>query len=480
MLSDSVKLDLIPSSLLQSWAQDTPAKLLAVLARPGINLGHLEELPQAQSDRLTLPILAAATQWLADRQPFCCPTCPHPLLAQDQNRPRTLRSVFGSLPLKRDYGWGPHCQSFSPPADAALGLQPLAPASPKVPELAALPSIRSPYGVGARDAQRLTGAGFNAAFPHREVQRQGQRALALRRQAIALAHTPPGLAELSARSGTAQLGPFTRLIQIDAWNIRERDDWGRTQALRRKHQEPERWHWVFNATIFRLDQRGQTAGGRRVVVQRGHVETREALDSFAQQLYVEALLRGPLQAEEALIIADGAIWIWKLAEDRFKGAKPRVDLFHVKEHLHELARTLYDSDPEAARQWLKPLLGFLDRRKDGALDVLHHLEDLRKTLKGLRALQREALDKEIGYFTTHQQRMDYKEGKLAGEPVGSGVVESTGRQYQTRFKCAGQFWTPAGDEALLALVNLYRNERWHLLFPHAKPIPTITPTTANN
>jgi hypothetical protein len=249
--------------------------------------------------------------------------------------------------------------------------------------------------------------------------------------------------------------------------------------LRRKGQEPERWHWVFNATIFRLDQRGQTAGGRRVIAQRGYVETRESLDAFAQQLYVEALLRGLLAAQAVLIIADGAIWIWNLAEDRFKGAKQRVDLFHVREHLHELARTLHASDPEAARQWLQPLLGFLERRTDGALDVLQQLEGLRKTLKGLTAFQREALDKEIGYFTTHQHRMDYKAAKKAGEPVGSGVVESTGRQYQTRFKCTGQFWTPAGDEALLALMNLYRNERWHLLFPHAQSSP-LTPRLTNN
>ncbi len=189
----------------------------------------------------------------------------------------------------------------------------------------------------------------------------------------------------------------------------------------------------------------------------------------AQQLYVEALLRGLLNAQEVLILADGAIWIWNLAQDRFKGAKQRVDLFHVKEHLHELARTLHGQGTQEARQWLQPLLRFLDQRKDGALDVLHHLEDLRLSLKPLTAAQNEALDREIGYFTTHHKRMDYKQGRARGEPVGSGVVESTGRQYQTRFKCTGQYWSLEGDEALLALDTLQRNERWHLLFPHSQP-----------
>lgn len=469
MVSDIVNQSLVPSSLLQSWAQDTLANLQAALAAPGTNLGHLEELLQAQSRKLLLPILAGAAQKLAAQQPFLCSTCQRPLGAVHKDRPRDPATLYGSFTLKRDYGWCAHCKSHCHPADHALGLQPQAPASPKVQELAALLSLRSPYGQGAQDAQRLTGLAFNAASLHREAQRQGQRALQLRQRDMALAHTPEGAAELSARSGTAQLNPFTLIIQIDAWNIRERDDWGRTRALRRKHHEPERWHWVFTATLFRLDQRGQTAGGRRVVAQRGYVATRDTLASFSQQIYVEALLRGLLHAEEVLIIADGAIWIWNLAEDRFKGARQRVDLFHVKEHLHELARILHGPGTAAAQDWLHPLLRFLERRNDGALDVLRELEGLRATLTARSDVQQAALDREIGYFTTHRHRMDYKQGKAAGEPVGSGVVESTGRQYQTRFKCTGQFWSQAGDEALLALVTLYRNERWHLLFPHVTP-----------
>ena len=47
------------------------------------------------------------------------------------------------------------------------------------------------------------------------------------------------------------------IIQMDAWNIRERDDWGRSAVLRRAGQEPERWHWVYTGTCFRLDHRAQ-------------------------------------------------------------------------------------------------------------------------------------------------------------------------------------------------------------------------------
>ena len=416
-----------------------------------------------------LPILSAAAQALAARQPFVCHHCQEPLLVEAKKRLRGVDSVFGSFNLTRRYGSCPACRSYCHPADQALGLQPQAPASPRVQEISSLMSIRSPYVQAAQDAQRLTGLSPSPSFLHQETRRQGQRAIELREQAIALSHTPQGVAELAARSATAGVGPFTLIIEIDAWNIRERDDWGKTRQLRRKGQEPERWHWVFTGTVFRLDQRGQTDGGRPVITQRGYVATRQGLEAFTQQLYVEALLRGLLNAQQVLIIADGAIWIWNLAQTRFKDAKQRVDLFHVKEHLHELARTLHGQGSPEAKAWLAPLLRFLDRRNDGALDVLHCLQELRLSSKPLTAAQQESLDKEIGYFTTHRERMDYKQARTKGEPVGSGAIESTARQYQTRFKCTGQYWTLEGDESLLALATLKRNERWHHLFPHAKP-----------
>ena len=52
------------------------------------------------------------------------------------------------------------------------------------------------------------------------------------------------------------ISTYQMIIQMDAWNIRERDEWGKTKALRQKGKEPERWHWVYTGTCFRLDQRG--------------------------------------------------------------------------------------------------------------------------------------------------------------------------------------------------------------------------------
>jgi hypothetical protein len=74
---------------------------------------------------------------------------------------------------------------------------------------------------------------------------------------------------------------------------------------------------------------------------------------------------------------------------------------------------------------------------------------LQHTLKHLRAQRRAAVQLEIRHFESHRSRLEYAETQRRGEPLGSGAMESTCRQYQCRFKRPGQFWNTAGDETLI-------------------------------
>jgi len=433
------------------------------------NMGRMEKAVEAASQEVRRQVIGRLAQQAAERYAVECPNCWGRLQSHVRRRERHVLTRYGRIQFKRDYGYCPACECYNYPADVALGLHDRATASPVVQEICALEVLSAPAGRKVQDIYRLTGLEIGPSVMHREGRRQGETALALRDKDVALTQTPNGVAELAASAAPGLPGePFTLVIEIDAWNIRERDAWGKTAKLIAKGEKPERWHWVYTATVFRLDQRGTTASGRPVISQRGYVATRKGLDAFKQQLHVEALRRGLIQAAQVLILADGAIWIWDLANDLFKGATQRVDLYHVNQHLCALAADLYGTGTQAAQEWVAPYLAWLTDRKDGALDVLHGLEALRDAAQSLTTSQIDAIKREIGYFNKHKGRMDYKGKKKLGQPVGSGAIESTCSQYQRRFKLTGQFWSLAGDEAFLALDTLHRNERWHLLFPHDK------------
>jgi hypothetical protein len=324
--------------------------------------------------------------------------------------------------------------------------------------------LSAPAAVAAESDACLPGLGLSAGTMHREAVRQGGRAMDLRDADAHLTQTPEGIRELSSRA-TPGTAPFTLVIEIDAWNIRERDNRGQTKTLLRKGEKPERWHWVYAGTVFRLDQRGKTRSGRCVVTERNFVATRKGLDAFKQQLYAEALLCGMAKAKTVRVAADGAVWIWNPVDDRFKEATRRVDIRHVREHLWTVARAVFGKNNPEAEAWVKPLVRYLDHRKDGASDVRASLKELRLQQDDNAVEVIKILDREIGCFDRHKDRMNYKEGKAPGQPIGSGAMESTCAQYPCRFKRTGQFWSIEGDERLLALETLRRNRRWHVLFP---------------
>ena len=422
------------------------------------NLGHIELQIEQQSRELLRAATEKAAQKKADLTPPVCPVCQKALSQVSHGHQRSFECKFGTIRVERSRGYCKRCRKWRFPADTVLGLEESAGYSPRVQEMAALLASKMPVSEASAVLEHLTGVKLPRATLDREARRQGQRAQKLRRQQDEQARQNPRKAVQSE----LVLEPYQMIIQLDAWNIRERDQWGQTRALRRKAQEPERWHWVYTGTCFRLDRRGKTSGGRPVISERGFVATREGIDGLRQQLYAEALRRGLGQAAGALVIGDGAVWIWRLADDRFKDARQRLDFYHAVEHLAAVGRALFGEDKTKLKAWLKPLVRQL--KNESSVKVVEQLEEiLSKLPKGESA---QAVEKELNYFHEHQQRMDYRAGRRRGEPIGSGAVESTCRQAQCRFKRPGQYWTPQGDEALLCLETLWRNGRWHLLFPH--------------
>jgi len=430
----------------------------AFLAVGEQNLGDLEMQLERESRELLRSAAEKGAQKKADSTPPVCPVCGKPLSRVTSGHARSFECKFGSLTIKRSRGYCKRCNKWRFPADTALGLEETAGYSPRVQEMAALLASKMPVSEASLVLEHLTGVKLPPATLDREARRQGERARKVRQQEDERA------SQVSSKPVQAELvlEPYQMIIQLDAWNIRERDEWGRTSALRKRGQEPERWHWVYTGTCFRLDHRGKTAGGRPVISERGFVATREGIDGLREQLHAEALRRGLGQAAGVLVIGDGAMWIWRLADDRFGEARQRLDFYHAVQHLAAVGRALFAEDQAKLKSWLRPLAHQL--KHQSSVKVVAQLEEILARLPTGATAQ--AVEKEVNYFQEHQDRMDYRSARQRGEPIGSGAVESTCRQTQCRFKRPGQYWSRQGDEALLCLETFWRNGRWNLLFPH--------------
>jgi len=266
-------------------------------------LGAIEVQIERQSRELLRVAAEKAAQKKADVTPPVCSVCHQALRRLTGNHRRSFECRFGTIGIGRSRGYCKRCRKWRFAADAALGLEETAGYSPRVQEMAALLASKMPVSEASAVLEHLTGVKLPRATLDREARRQGERARQVRRREDEQAC---GAAPKCVQAELV-LEPYQMIIQMDAWNIRERDAWGKTKALRRGGQEPERWHWVYTGTCFRLDHRGKTASGRPVISERGFVATREGMDALREQLHAEALRRGLGQAAGALVIGDGAV-----------------------------------------------------------------------------------------------------------------------------------------------------------------------------
>jgi hypothetical protein len=287
---------------------DWQARLTAGLTRSveasDENLGHLEEQILRQTGELERKLLEEAAQKKADQSPPVCPVCGHKLSRCTRAHERTFQSRFGPVTVRRLRGWCRRCRGWCFPADQALGLNATGGASPSVQEMAALTVSKMPVKEASAVIERLTGVKLPPATLDREGRRQGQRAEKKRAQQDEQMRTAAG----AEQRLPLPKAPFTLVIELDAWNIRERDDWGQSARQRAAGgQEPQRWHWVYGGTCFRLDQRVPGDRGRPRILSRGTVMTRQGVGALREQLFAEAQRHGLAQAAKVLVVADGAL-----------------------------------------------------------------------------------------------------------------------------------------------------------------------------
>ncbi|MGH9059435.1 MAG: ISKra4-like element ISDesp4 family transposase, partial [Acidimicrobiales bacterium] len=97
-----------------------------------------------------------------------------------------------------------------------------------------------------------------------------------------------------------------------------------------------------------------------------YIATLETVETFADLYQAEVRARGADHVRQHVILGDGARWIWNLATARFPEATQIVDLFHAREHLHELTDLLAFILPDRDT-WLSDRLTELD---DGDIDAI--------------------------------------------------------------------------------------------------------------
>ena len=176
-----------------------------------------------------------------------------------------------------------------------------------------------------------------------------------------------------------------------------------------------------------------------------YIATFEPAAVFGDLVKAEGIRRGADHVRQLTILGDGAAWIWNIASSKFPEATQIVDLFHAREHLHDLARQLEFMLLGRKEEWLAARLEDLDYGDiDGICRAARAFP--------LNGVKKDELDTALGYFENNAPRMRDRWFRQCGLFVGSGLVESGCKAViGQRLKLSGMRWTTGGADAIATL-----------------------------
>jgi hypothetical protein len=366
-------------------------------------------------------------------------------------RDKTIDTALGPVTVRRAWYHCAACGHGLAARDAELGVAG-ASMSPGLAKMTARAAAAVPFAKAAGLLGELSGIQLTVKRVERSAEASGAAAAAAidaetnaicSRQLVPL--PPPGPAPDMLYIAVDGTGVPMTAAETEGRKGKAEDGKARTREVKLA--------CLFTQTA--LDDDGRPA---RDPGSSSYLATFEPAGRFGQLVDAEARRRGCEHIRQLVVLGDGAAWIWHLAEEHFPAATQIVDLFHAREHVHELAtlaaRLLRGHRPD----WLAQRLDELDNGDIPAL--LAAGRDL--TFTGSLATDR---DKALAYFETNAHRMRYKHFRSLGMFVGSGVVEAGCKAIiGQRLKLSGMRWTVPGAASIATLRCQEASGRWQELW----------------
>ncbi len=364
-----------------------------------------------------------------------------------EQRARPVLTALGPGEVARPYYRCPHCHVGQFPADRELDIQDTE-FSPGVRRMQAMVGQEVPFNRGREQLKVLAGLEVTAKSVERTAEAVGADIAQREQKEIQKAW------QLNLPVVAGEPIPIL-YVQMDGTGIPvvKKETVGRQGKVAGQpaHTREVKLGCVFTQTTW--DKDGYPIRDPHSTTYTGAVETAE---EFGRRLYREAWKRGWSRAQKQVVMGDGAEWIWNLAALHFPGAILIVDLYHARQHLGELVRSLYPQDEGQRKAWMKAhQKRLLDKGK---------IEKLVAALRSIAPSNPEVANQlrtEADYFERNAQRMRYPQFRRQHLIVGSGVIEAGCKTVvASRLKRSGMFWTVRGANAILALRCAYLNGRF--------------------
>ena len=175
------------------------------------------------------------------------------------------------------------------------------------------------------------------------------------------------------------------------------------------------------------------------------------LSAFVKRVEREANRQRFYDAGRQAVIGDSTRWTWRLVDEIFPRAIQIVGLYHAKEKVWDVAKSVYRQETDLTRQWAKAKVRLL---KSGDIKaLLDAISDHCET----NDMARQA----FGYFSGNRERMCYQAFRDDQLCVSSVMVEGGCKTaIGARLKRGGMHWSVDGANKIAALRSCILSHRF--------------------
>jgi hypothetical protein len=373
-------------------------------------------------------------------------------------RDKRVDTVLGRITVRRAWYHCAECEYGIAPRDDDLGVAG-ASLSPGLRSMTARAAAAEPFAAAADLLAELAGIRLSAKRIERSAESDGA-AVAERLTAESAAVTRRKVAVLPA-SGDRGERPDKLYIAIDGTGVpmvpaAVGDRAGKSADGRARTREVK-LACLFTQTS--LDEQGRPV---RDPDSTSYLGSFAPANQFATLVHAEARRRGADHIRQLVVLGDGAPWIWKLATAIAPEATPIVDIYHAREHLHDLAAAL-------APRHRQPAPRLADRPPGRPRQRRHRNPRHRNHPPRAHRRPRPRHRESVGLLKTNAHRMRYAYFREHGMFVGSGTVEAGCKAViGQRLKLSGMRWNIPGATGILTLRCQHASGRWEQIWtqPH--------------
>lgn len=382
------------------------------------------------------------------------------------HRVKNIDTVLGRVAVRRAYYHCPSCRRGVVPHDDELGVAG-ASLSPGLRKMIARAAAAEPFATAGGLLAELAGIRLSTKRVERAAEADGAAAAQrIRAESRAIAD---GSVSVLPPAGDRPL-PDKLYVAVDGTGVpmvpaATQDRAGKYPDGRARTREVK-LACLFTQTT--VDDKGRPV---READSTSYLASFAPASEFATMTHAEARRRGSDHIRQLVVLGDGAPWIWNLATAILPEATQIVDLYHAREHLHDLAKLLTPALGDTQPAWLADRLTNLD---EGKIETLvHTAEQLPLTDPDTIADR----DTALAYFKTNAQRMRYAYFRDHGMFIGSGAVEAGCKAVVgQRLKLSGMRWNIPGATSILTLRCQQASDRWEQIWtrPHNQTVTALT------